>query len=451
MFLDKNTTRPLILKVEGLVKIYGKRRVVDGVSFDVRRGEIVGLLGPNGAGKTTSFRMACGLISTNGGTVYLGAHDVTNWPMYRRSREGGMGYLPQDKSVFQKLTVQNNLLSVMEMLGMKRAERKKRCNELLEKLQLTKLRKNYGGGLSGGERRRLEIARSLVSNPKIILLDEPFAAVDPITVAAVQDIIRQLASEGIAILITDHSVQDTLKITERSYVIQAGRVLCHGTPSEVLSNPEAQKVYFGKQEQIDFSQHSLNSAITRFSAAAESHRSDAFELQTKKASHSKRSTLEDRDVQKERVHHPHYPDSEEWEEAGSSPHAQLSHAQLSHAKQSESVLSDKNTSRRLELRRNDSAAAFQSDSEPDHPLQKEPHFGMTPTRESRQLGRRLVPARSSDESSANNSHTSESHFHNEKNKPDSSGQKMPSELSGVIRSLGAMIWKPNKKDTNIKS
>jgi lipopolysaccharide export system ATP-binding protein len=234
-----------VLKVEGLIKIYGTRRVVDGVSFHVNQGEIVGLLGPNGAGKTTSFRMACGLINTNGGIVYLGNQDVTGWPMYKRSRDGGMGYLPQDKSVFQRLSVENNLYGVMEMIGMKRAERKSRCEELLEKFRLTHLRHNYGGGLSGGERRRLEIARSLVSKPKIILLDEPFAAIDPVTVSSIQEIIRQLASEGIAILITDHSVQDTLEITQRSYVIQAGKVLCHGTPSEVLTNPEARKVYFG--------------------------------------------------------------------------------------------------------------------------------------------------------------------------------------------------------------
>ncbi|MDR0337192.1 MAG: LPS export ABC transporter ATP-binding protein [Planctomycetaceae bacterium] len=240
-----------ILRVEGLVKIYGKRRVVDGVSFHVNKGEIVGLLGPNGAGKTTSFRMACGLINTNGGIVYLGSQDVTNWPMYRRSREGGMGYLPQDRSVFQKLSVQNNLYGIMELLGMKRSIRKRRCDELLEKFQLTHLRYNYGGGLSGGERRRLEIARSLVSEPKIILLDEPFAAVDPITVTGIQEIIRQLSNEGISILITDHSVQDTLQITQRSYVIQAGRVLCHGTPEEVLNHPEARKVYFGENVNVN--------------------------------------------------------------------------------------------------------------------------------------------------------------------------------------------------------
>ena len=249
--IDSTVSASTILKVEGLVKIYGTRRVVDGVSFHVNKGEIVGLLGPNGAGKTTSFRIACGLISTNGGRVSLDNQDVTDWPMYRRSHDGGMGYLPQDKSVFQKLSVQNNLLGVMEMLGMKKSERKRRCDDLLEKFNLAHLRSSYGGSLSGGERRRLEIARSLVSDPKIILLDEPFAAIDPVTVASIQEIIRKLAAEGIAVLITDHSVQDTLEITMRSYVIQSGKVLCDGTPDEVLSNVDAQKVYFGdKQERF---------------------------------------------------------------------------------------------------------------------------------------------------------------------------------------------------------
>ncbi|MDR1291405.1 MAG: LPS export ABC transporter ATP-binding protein [Planctomycetaceae bacterium] len=257
---------PVILRADELVKIYGKRRVVDGVSFYVNKGEIVGLLGPNGAGKTTSFRMVCGLISSNGGIVHLGPHDITNWPMYRRSREGGMGYLPQDKSVFQKLSVQNNLLAVMEMIGLRRQDRMACCDELLEKFKLTHLRRNMGGSLSGGEKRRLEIARALVSNPKIILLDEPFAAVDPITVTSIQSIIKQLSNEGISILITDHSVQDTLQITHRSYVIRSGQVLCHGTPEEVLSNAEARKVYFGENVSVgqikSTSLHVSNSANT---------------------------------------------------------------------------------------------------------------------------------------------------------------------------------------------
>ena len=236
-----------ILKVEGLVKIYGQRRVVNGVGFYVNHGEVVGLLGPNGAGKTTSFRMTCGLIDANSGVVFLNGKDVTNWPMYRRAREGGMGYLPQAESVFRLLSVQDNLLGMMEMLHMNRSTRLRRCDELLEKLKLTHLRKNLARGLSGGERRRLEIARALVSSPKIILLDEPFANVDPITVQGIQEIIRQLSRDGISILITDHNVRETLQITHRSYVIQAGTVLCSGTPEEVVTNKDAQKVYFGQE------------------------------------------------------------------------------------------------------------------------------------------------------------------------------------------------------------
>lgn len=235
-----------ILKVQGLIKNYGKRRVVDGVSFHVNPGEIVGLLGPNGAGKTTSFRMTCGLIKTNGGVVYLSGRDVTQLPMYRRALEGGMGYLPQAESVFRGLSVQDNLLSMMELLGMERARRMVRCEELLEKFRLTHLRHNLGGGLSGGERRRLEIARALVAQPRIMLLDEPFANIDPITVKSIQDIIRQLSLEGIAILITDHQVRETLQITQRGYIIRAGQVLCQGTPEEILAHPEARKVYFGE-------------------------------------------------------------------------------------------------------------------------------------------------------------------------------------------------------------
>ena len=236
---------PTVLKAEGLVKIYGKRRVVDGVSFYVNKGEVVGLLGPNGAGKTTSFRMTCGLIDANEGVVYLNSKDVTGWPLYRRAREGGMGYLPQLASVFQQLNVQDNLLGMMEMLGMDGRTRRAKCDSLLEKMKLTHLRKNMARGLSGGERRRLEIARALVSDPKIILLDEPFAAIDPITVQNLQTIIRQLIKDGISILITDHGVTETLEITDRSYVIEAGKVLCSGTPQEVLANEAAKNAYFG--------------------------------------------------------------------------------------------------------------------------------------------------------------------------------------------------------------
>lgn len=235
-----------LLQVTGLVKNYGRRRVVDGVDFEVRQGEIVGLLGPNGAGKTTTFRMTCGMIEPDAGAVSLAGKDVTNWPMYKRARDGGMGYLAQESSVFRKLSVQNNLLGVMEMLGMKRSERRKRCGELLEQFGITKLRKSKAMSLSGGERRRLEIARCLVSNPDIILLDEPFTGIDPVTIAGIQDIIRDLRSRGISILITDHQVRETLEITDRSYVVRAGRVLCHGRPQEVLRNPEAKKYYFGE-------------------------------------------------------------------------------------------------------------------------------------------------------------------------------------------------------------
>lgn len=235
-----------LLNVRGLVKSYGSRRVVDGVEFEVYPGEIVGLLGPNGAGKTTSFRMVCGMIDPDAGKVTLAGQDVTNWPMYRRAKEGGMGYLAQESSVFRKLSVQKNLLGVMEMLGMNRKTRHRRANELLEQFGITKLRRARAMSLSGGERRRLEIARSLVSDPEIILLDEPFTGIDPVTIDNIQNIIRDLRDRGIAILITDHQVRETLEITDRSYVIRAGQVLCHGRPREVLQNPEARKYYFGE-------------------------------------------------------------------------------------------------------------------------------------------------------------------------------------------------------------
>ncbi|MCA9217534.1 MAG: LPS export ABC transporter ATP-binding protein [Planctomycetales bacterium] len=234
-----------VLKATGLVKTYGRRRVVDGVSFEVERGEIVGLLGPNGAGKTTSFRMTCGMVEPNAGTVELMGKDVTKWPMFRRCKEGGMGYLAQESSVFRKLSVQQNLLGMMEMLDIDRKTRKTRCEELLEQFNITHIRKSKAASLSGGERRRLEIARCLVSDPQIILLDEPFTGIDPVTIDGIQVIVRKLREQGISILITDHQVRETLAITDRSYVVRAGRVLCHGTPDEVVHNPEARKYYFG--------------------------------------------------------------------------------------------------------------------------------------------------------------------------------------------------------------
>ena len=234
----------IVLEALGLVKTYGRRRVVDGVDFSVEEGEIVGLLGPNGAGKTTSFRMTCGLVEPDSGRVLLNDLDVTSLPMYQRAQQG-MGYLAQESSVFRKLSVENNLLGVMEMLGMDRKQRRDRCDELLEQFDITRLRKARADSLSGGERRRLEIARSLVSNPKIILLDEPFTGIDPVTINSIQKVIRDLRDRGISILITDHQVRETLQITDRSYVIPSGSVLCHGSPDEVLGNAEARKYYFG--------------------------------------------------------------------------------------------------------------------------------------------------------------------------------------------------------------
>jgi lipopolysaccharide export system ATP-binding protein len=234
-----------ILEVEGLVKSYGRRKVVDGVSFAVEYAEIVGLLGPNGAGKTTSFRMTCGMIEPDQGRVTLSGIDVTNWPMYRRAKEGGMGYLAQEASIFRKLTVEQNLLGIMELLNVDRATRKRRCEESLEQFGITHIRKSKAGSLSGGERRRLEIARCLLSDPEIILLDEPFTGIDPVTIEDIQKIIRQLKERGISILITDHQVRETLDIVDRSYVIFKGAVLCHGNREEVLAHPLARERYFG--------------------------------------------------------------------------------------------------------------------------------------------------------------------------------------------------------------
>ena len=245
-----NDDNSCILRTEGLIKSYGRRRVVDGVDFNVHRGEIVGLLGPNGAGKTTCFRITCGMIEPQEGRVLLSGIDVTDWPMYRRARDGGMGYLAQESSVFRTLSVQQNLLAMMEMLGMDRKSRRNRCKELLEHFNINHLRRSKAMSLSGGERRRLEIARLLVASPQIILLDEPFTGIDPVTIDSIQEIIRDLRDQGISILITDHQVRETLEITDRSYVIREGKVLCHGTPNEVVQHPEARRHYFGEGIEI---------------------------------------------------------------------------------------------------------------------------------------------------------------------------------------------------------
>jgi lipopolysaccharide export system ATP-binding protein len=234
-----------ILEAEGLVKSFGRRRVVDGVQLHVGQNEIVGLLGPNGAGKTTSFRMICGMLEPDAGTVFLSGIEVTSWPMYRRAREGGMGYLAQEKSVFGKLTVEQNLLCMLELLGVPRGSRRQRCDELLRQFHIEHIRKSLASKLSGGERRRLEIARCLISEPEIIMLDEPFAGIDPITVQSIQAIICDLQQQGISILITDHAAREILQTVDRCYVIDEGKVLCNGTPDEIKEHEEVRRRYLG--------------------------------------------------------------------------------------------------------------------------------------------------------------------------------------------------------------
>ena len=240
-----------VLEAVELQKTYGRRRVVDGVSLNVGPAEIVGLLGPNGAGKSTSFRMICGMVEPDRGRVYLEGRDVTQWPMFRRARDGHMGYLPQEPSVFKKLTVEQNISSLLELLGMDRPSRKERTNELLEEFNITHIRKSKAGGLSGGERRRLEIARCLVSNPKIVMLDEPFAGIDPVTVQSIQEVILQLRQTGISVLITDHAAREILGIVDRCYVIYKGKVLIDGSPEEVKQHPKVQQEYLGNLDDVD--------------------------------------------------------------------------------------------------------------------------------------------------------------------------------------------------------
>jgi len=240
-----------ILEAVDLQKTYGRRRVVDGVNLHVHPGEIVGLLGPNGAGKSTSFRIICGMIEPDRGRVYLAGRDVTNWPMFRRARDGHMGYLPQEPSVFKKLTVEQNISSLLELLGMDRAARKARTDELLEEFNITHIRKNRAGGLSGGERRRLEIARCLVSDPKIMMLDEPFAGIDPVTVQSIQGVIRQLRESGISVLITDHAAREILDTVDRCYVIYQGQVLTVDTPDKVKNHPKVREEYLGDMDAAD--------------------------------------------------------------------------------------------------------------------------------------------------------------------------------------------------------
>ncbi len=234
-----------VLEVRGLEKKYGRRKVVDGVNFCVRESEIVGLLGPNGAGKSTSFKMTCGIVKPDRGQVFLGDQEVTEWPMFRRASEGRMGYLAQESSVFRKLTVEQNILAIFELLGVSYRERRKRTEELLEDFDITHIRRSKAGRLSGGERRRLEIARCLVTDPQIVMLDEPFAGIDPVTVQSIQEIICKLRARGIAILITDHAAREILQTVDRCYVISKGSVLCEGSPDQIMQHPEVRKEYLG--------------------------------------------------------------------------------------------------------------------------------------------------------------------------------------------------------------
>ena len=232
------------LRTEGLVKIYGKRTVVNDVSFTVTQGEIVGLLGPNGAGKTTSFYMTTGLVVPNAGHVYIDDTEITSMPVYKHARNG-VGYLPQEASVFRKMSVEDNILSVLQMTGKPREYQMEKLESLIKEFSLQKVRKNLGDQLSGGERRRTEIARCLAIEPKFIMLDEPFAGVDPIAVEEIQNVVWHLKHRNIGILITDHNVHETLNITDRAYLLFEGRILFHGTPDELANNQVVKEKYLG--------------------------------------------------------------------------------------------------------------------------------------------------------------------------------------------------------------
>ncbi|SIN98892.1 LPS export ABC transporter ATP-binding protein [Algoriphagus halophilus] len=239
----------MILKADNLVKIYKGRRVVNDISVQVEQGEIVGLLGPNGAGKTTSFYMIVGLVQPNEGKIFLESENITSLPMYKRAKLG-IGYLAQEASVFRKLSVEENIMAVLEMTKMPKQERKEKVESLLEEFSLTHVRKNLGMVLSGGERRRTEIARALAVDPKFVLLDEPFAGVDPIAVEEIQTIVAKLKTKNIGILITDHNVNETLSITDRAYLMFEGRLLKAGTAEELAADEQVRKVYLGSQFEL---------------------------------------------------------------------------------------------------------------------------------------------------------------------------------------------------------
>jgi lipopolysaccharide export system ATP-binding protein len=246
---ERGTLEPVVdrrgLSCEGLVKVYGRRRVVNEVSMQVATGEIVGLLGPNGAGKTTCFYIMVGMIRPDGGSVMLNGEDITKLPMYKRARRG-IGYLPQEASIFRRLSVENNLMAILETIPMSKAERSRRLEALLDELGIAHLRRSYGYQLSGGERRRVEITRSLVTEPSFMLLDEPFAGIDPITVQDLQGIVRALKERGLGVLITDHNVRETLSITDRAYIMYEGKILRSGTAEELANDPDIREIYLGE-------------------------------------------------------------------------------------------------------------------------------------------------------------------------------------------------------------
>lgn len=247
--VQQQESESLVLRTEGLVKRYGKRTVANKVSYNVRQGEIVGLLGPNGAGKTTSFYMTTGLVIPNEGHVYLNEEEITEYPVYKRA-QAGIGYLPQEASVFRKMSVEDNILSVLEMTKLSRQEQLDKLESLINEFRLNKVRKNKGDQLSGGERRRTEIARCLAIDPKFIMLDEPFAGVDPIAVEDIQSIVATLKHKNIGVIITDHNVDETLAITDRTYLLYEGKILKTGTAEELAADPMVRKVYLGQHFEL---------------------------------------------------------------------------------------------------------------------------------------------------------------------------------------------------------
>lgn len=243
---EQTETQEGRLVASGLVKVYRSRRVVDNISLTVNRGEIIGLLGPNGAGKTTTFYMIVGLIRPDDGRIYLEGKDVTSQPMYLRAREG-ITYLPQEPSIFRKLTVEENIMAILETMDLSREERRQRLAELLDELSVGHLARSRGYALSGGERRRVEITRALVTCPSFLLLDEPFAGIDPLAVIDIQRIISQLKEKGIGLLISDHNVRETLKVCDRAYIVNEGTILEEGDPAQIASSQRARSIYLGEE------------------------------------------------------------------------------------------------------------------------------------------------------------------------------------------------------------